>query len=87
MFVDDVSNILDAIINHTKDNDIRFQSKKLKQKICRKKYKDLSNKEQRQQFYDIVQEVRLGFTTLKDAKLKATDTIYSIICEKTKVGH
>lgn len=86
MFADEVLKILDAIIDHTGDNDIRFQSRKLRDKIGRGKYRDLPDKEQMDTFYSVVQEVRLGFDTLKDAKLKATDTIYSIICDKTGVG-
>lgn len=86
MFADEVLKILYAILDHSKDNDIKFQARKLRYKIVRKKYKDLSDREQREQFYSIVQEVRLGFDTLKDAKLKATDIIYSIICDKTGVG-
>ena len=86
MFADEVLKILDAILDHSKDNDIKFQARKLRDKVIRKKYKDLPDKEQQKQFYSIVQEVRLGYDTLKDAKLKATDTIYSIICDKTGVG-
>jgi len=83
MFADEVLKILNAILDHTQDNDIRFQARKLKQKFARKKYRDLSDRDQRDSFYNVVQEVRLGFDTLKDAKLKATDTIYNIILEKT----
>jgi len=85
MFAEDVLVILNAILDHSKDNDIKFQTRKLIKKVSGKRYYNLSDSEQRDKFYGLVQEVRLGFTTLKDAKLKATDIIYSIIKEKTGV--
>ncbi len=85
MFAGDVLVILRAILEHSKDNDIKFQTRKLIKKVSGKRYQKLSDTEQRNGFYSLIQEVRLGYVTLKEAKLKATDTIYSIIKRKTGI--
>jgi hypothetical protein len=82
MFYDELFNILDMIFNHTLNNDIKFQIKKLKKKISLKKFLDLKEYEQRKEIFNLIEEVRYGFDTVKPQKIRAIDTIEKIIREK-----
>jgi hypothetical protein len=82
MFLNDILLILDAIYNHTLDNDIKFQIKKLRKKINLKKFKDLSEEGQKKEIFFIIEEVRYGFDTVKFQKIRAINIIEKIIKEK-----
>lgn len=82
MFGQKVLSVINAILEHTNNNDIRFQAKKIKQKVFRKKFLDLSEDEQRRVLYDYIQEVKFGYDTCKIGKIKATDIIYNVLKEK-----
>lgn len=82
MFAEKVLVIIDAIIEHTNNNDIKFQAKKIRDKISKKKFLLLSDSEQKNILYNYIQEVKFGYDTCKIAKIKATDIIFNVIKEK-----
>lgn len=82
MFVEKLLTIIDAIIIHTNNNDVRFQAKKIKEKISKKRFLALNENKQKEIFYNYIQEVKYGYNTCKNVKIKATDMIFDIIKEK-----
>ena len=79
MFYSDILNILDNILDHTLDNDIKFQIKKLVKKISLKKFRDLEEDIQKKEIFNLIEEVRYGYNTMKENKIRATDIIEKII--------
>lgn len=84
MFYDEISTILNNVLAHTLDNDIKFQTKKLLKKISLKKFIELSEEEQKKEIFNLISEVRYGYETVKQKKIIATDIIEKII--RSKMG-
>jgi hypothetical protein len=86
MFYDDVTCILNNIIGHTLDNDIKFQCKKLLKKISLKKFLTLDENSQKKEIFNLMSDVRYGYDTVKSKKIIATDIIENIIRSKINIG-
>ena len=84
MFYDEILTILNNILVHTLDNDIKFQTKKLLKKISLKKFIRLSEEEQKKEIFNLISEVRYGYETVKQKKIIATDIIEKVI--RSKMG-
>jgi len=84
MFYNDILKILNSILDHTCDNDIKFQTKKLIKKVSLKKFINLKEDEQKREIFNLISEVRYGYDTVKLNKIIATNTIEKII--KKKMG-
>jgi hypothetical protein len=82
MFYFYILKILNDILLHTLDNDIKFQVRKLIKKISLKKFQNLEEDIQRKEIFNLIEEVRYGFDTMKENKIRATDIIEKIIKKK-----
>jgi hypothetical protein len=86
MFYNDILVVLNNILNHTLDNDIKFQTKKLLKKISLKKFIELKEEDQKKEIFNLISEVRYGYNTVKSKKIIATDIIENIIRSKINIG-
>jgi len=77
--------IIDSIISHTDDNDIKFQSKKIKKRISRRKFILLDNVQKKEEFFKILTEVKYSVDfEKKKSKILATEMILKIV--RSKLG-
>lgn len=86
MFYDDILCVLNNIIDHTLDNDIKFQCKKLLKKVSLKKFTKLDEDFQRKEIFNLISEVRYGYDTLKPKKIIAIDIIENVIKSKMNIN-
>ena len=85
MFYDDLLVVINGILNHTIDNDIKFQIRKLLKKVSFKKFTTLSKDDQKREILNLISEVRYGYTTLKPKKIIAVNIIENIIKSKLDI--
>lgn len=85
MFYKNIICILNNIMAHTLDNDVKFQCKKLLKKISLKKFVLLDEECQKKELFNLISEVRYGYDTLKPKKIIAIDIIENVIKNKLNI--